>query len=578
MTKLNKSPNDQSNEQKTTSNNDSVKRIHSISSSIKSLFGKTHKPTPEYEVVPRSELSNKLSTPLSTPAVSPTSPINSSNSSAKSPTLVATNKKQILPTIYTSEETNTGFAPLIHEPVTHPATPHGSKSNSRRNSHDHIPTLLKITKPIAAQENHLILYKNGSHEHQLPNVKALEKATSSGGLLSGFLRKSTSCETQDNAFSLLPEQNRLDFQKRLSIQSRKTTDSNSIDDDSYEYSDASDDDFDEIACIGDSQLTLINKLRDKIKANEDPSLWSGNYKLTEKYGKPVGIIGKGTYGLVKLVSKVDQGSKTEILYAVKELKKRDNEDIDHFSNRLTSEFVISNSLKHINIVRMIDLMKTSTGTYSEVMEYCSAGDLYSLISKTKREGLNYIESDCFFKQIVHGVQFMHTRGVSHCDLKPENILLTSNGIAKISDFGTAAVFRASWEKTVHFSNGACGSEPYVAPEEFNKADYDPRSADIWALGILYFTMATGSYPWVIAKEEEDDIFAKYLEERPRKNKAGSFEVIDSIKGGSSFRSRVSTIYAMLDPNASTRITAGDILKTHWIRDTHLCEAVSGYYK
>lgn len=47
----------------------------------------------------------------------------------------------------------------------------------------------------------------------------------------------------------------------------------------------------------------------------------------------------------------------------------------------------------------------------------------------------------YFKQILSGVEYLHSRGVAHRDLKPENILLDDHDIIKISDFGMATVFR-----------------------------------------------------------------------------------------------------------------------------------------
>lgn len=68
--------------------------------------------------------------------------------------------------------------------------------------------------------------------------------------------------------------------------------------------------------------------------------------------------------------------------------------------------------------------------------------------------------------MIAGVSYLHSMGVAHRDIKPENLLLDVNDVLKITDFGVSDVFRMCWEKTTHLSKGLCGSEPYIAPEQF----------------------------------------------------------------------------------------------------------------
>lgn len=62
------------------------------------------------------------------------------------------------------------------------------------------------------------------------------------------------------------------------------------------------------------------------------------------------------------------------------------------------------------------------------MEYCPGGDLYAAI---KKGNMSVGEVECTFKQILHGVQYLHSMGVAHRDIKPENLLLDGRGHVKV---------------------------------------------------------------------------------------------------------------------------------------------------
>jgi protein-serine/threonine kinase len=296
---------------------------------------------------------------------------------------------------------------------------------------------------------------------------------------------------------------------------------------------------------------------------------SSSASLVQKYGKCQEVIGKGAYGIVRVAHKYDHVTRREVLFAVKEFKKRPSEDEQSFSKRLASEFCISSSLHHPNIIHTLDLMKDARGTCCEVMEYCAGGDLYSLILSSEG-GLEPIEADCLFKQLMRGVVYMHSMGVAHCDLKPENLLLTNSGVVKISDFGNGECFRMAWEKEIHLSSGVCGSRPYIAPEEFRDDEYDPRPVDIWATGIIYMAMRSGSYLWQVAVQDEDEFYRRYLTDRKQSN---GYEPIERLK-----RSKCrNVIYSILDPIPSRRITGKQVLNSEWGRSIHLCEAAERGY-
>ena len=76
--------------------------------------------------------------------------------------------------------------------------------------------------------------------------------------------------------------------------------------------------------------------------------------------------------------------------------------------------------------------------------------------------------------------------------QPENLLIDAQGMVKITDFGVSDVFRMCWEKTTHLSKGLCGSEPYIAPEQFEQKEYDARLVDVWAVAIVFYCLSASA--------------------------------------------------------------------------------------
>ena len=249
--------------------------------------------------------------------------------------------------------------------------------------------------------------------------------------------------------------------------------------------------------------------------------------LVQKYGKCQEIVGRGAFGIVRISHKTDpKDSKDEQLYAVKEFRRRPQESPKKYQKRLTSEFCISSSLRHPNVIHTLDLLQDAKGDYCEVMEFCAGGDLYTLVLAAGK--LEVQEADCYFKQLMCGVEYLHEMGVAHRDLKPENLLLTTHGSLKITDFGNGECFRMAWEKEAHMTAGLCGSAPYIAPDEYIDKEFDPRAVDVWATGVIYMAMRTGRHLWRVAKRDEDEFFDRYVEGRRGDDGYGPIETLHRV--------------------------------------------------
>jgi RIO-like serine/threonine protein kinase len=110
-------------------------------------------------------------------------------------------------------------------------------------------------------------------------------------------------------------------------------------------------------------------------------------------------------------------------------KRRKNETEKDYVKKLTSEFCISSTLHHLNIVETVDLVQDESRHWCEVMEYCPGGDLYAAI---KKGSMSPFDMDSYFRQVLEGINYLHSMGVAHRDIKPENLLLDGRGHIKIT--------------------------------------------------------------------------------------------------------------------------------------------------
>jgi serine/threonine protein kinase len=315
-------------------------------------------------------------------------------------------------------------------------------------------------------------------------------------------------------------------------------------------------------------------------------------------GKRGKILGKGATAEVRIMARRGV-SRDEQLVAVKIFRERDpGETEEDYIMKIKSEYSIAQSLHHPNIVETLRLC-TNRGRWNHVMEYCTHGEIYSLVErKLFAPGVEgfYSREDrlCFFKQLLRGVEYLHSHGIAHRDIKLENLLVDKNGHLKISDFGVAEVFsgehpglRASGGQcgknmgTVRLSApGICGSLPYIAPEVLaKKGPYDPRPLDVWSCAIVYITMTFGGCPWQAAKSEFEYYarfkkgWREWLEDHP------DGDLFDGISGypkcgklfnmieGPAIRH---LILRMLHPMPEKRITIREVLNTSLIRNVDCC--------
>jgi serine/threonine protein kinase len=120
----------------------------------------------------------------------------------------------------------------------------------------------------------------------------------------------------------------------------------------------------------------------------------------------------------------------------------------------------------------------------------------------KRKYLTLPEIRRFVIQICGAVKYLHHRHIVHRDLKTGNLFLDANMNVKVGDFGLAALLVTEREMEVKRRTTMCGTPNYLAPEILEKGKGHDEKVDLWAIGVIAYTLAVGKAPFHASTKEE----------------------------------------------------------------------------
>ena len=205
-------------------------------------------------------------------------------------------------------------------------------------------------------------------------------------------------------------------------------------------------------------------------------LLSGRYELLEKIGDGgMAVVYKGKDRLLNS------------FIAIKILRPEFTKDASFVEN-FKRESQAAAGLSHPNIVSVYDVGKEGNINYI-VMELVEGKNLSTIIAE--EAPLDYRRVIDLTKQVASALRIAHKNKIIHRDVKPHNIMVTSDGVAKLADFGIA---KAVNDATLSTNSKVIGSVHYFSPEQARGNYVDERS-DIYSLGIVMYEMLTGRVPF-----------------------------------------------------------------------------------
>ncbi len=230
--------------------------------------------------------------------------------------------------------------------------------------------------------------------------------------------------------------------------------------------------------------------------------------------RPAGTLIGGKYRLGKLLGEGGMGAVYEAIssdgqrYALKILHEEMAASPDVVA-RFLAEGDMCRRLDHPGILRVFD-MGNDGGVPYLLMELLQGRALVDYTEHGQRLPVNFAVTVC--AGVLHALEYAHARNVIHRDMKPENVFLCAgtNGQyhAKLLDFGIARAIDAAGGANRRTATGVLlGTPGYMSPEQVKSARTVDHRCDLWAVGVMFYEMVTGSSPFPSDSDDPTNIFA-----------------------------------------------------------------------
>ncbi|ONM54761.1 mitogen-activated protein kinase kinase kinase NPK1 [Zea mays] len=201
------------------------------------------------------------------------------------------------------------------------------------------------------------------------------------------------------------------------------------------------------------------------------------------------LIGAGAFGQVYLGMNLDSGELLAVKQVLIGTSNATREKAQAHIKELEEEVKLLKNLSHPNIVRYLGTVREED-TLNILLEFVPGGSIQSLLGKLGSFPEPVIKK--YTKQILQGLEYLHSNAIIHRDIKGANILVDNKGCIKLADFGASK--QVAKLATVTAAKTMKGTPYWMAPEVIVGSGHS-FSADIWSVGCTVIEMATGKPPW-----------------------------------------------------------------------------------
>jgi len=278
------------------------------------------------------------------------------------------------------------------------------------------------------------------------------------------------------------------------------------------------------------------------------------------------VIGQGGFAKVNLGLNVLTGRVVAIKSFNKNIKTKHGDKIN--MDKIIYEINLMRKLNHQNITKILETFEDDQ-FYFIIMEYINGGNLFSYVKKRRK--LSEKVAKFLFRQIILGINHIHSNLIVHRDIKLENILIDMNNNIKICDFGIGIIL--SSENQILYSH--CGTPMYIAPEiitSTKEKGYKGFPVDIWSAGIALYIMVSGRLPFNF-EESPDDFNAmnQNKDMNKEKNMKLKYEIVNKEpKHLDNISNELRDLLkGLLNKDPKKRLNCEQILNHPWFNDVNM---------